>query len=82
MAQTVEEFVDTEVLPKIDQLETKDWTLARTLIRRAGELGLLGISVPEAVRRPRSRQGLGARRLRAHRALGVVWRRVSARRRT
>jgi alkylation response protein AidB-like acyl-CoA dehydrogenase len=47
MAQTVEEFVENEVLPSIDQLETKDWTLARTLVRRAGELGLLGISVPE-----------------------------------
>ena len=47
MAQTVEEFVASEVLPKIDQLETKDWNLARDLIHRAGDLGLLGISVPE-----------------------------------
>jgi alkylation response protein AidB-like acyl-CoA dehydrogenase len=47
MAQTVEEFVATEVMPNIDQLETKDWKLARTLVQRAGELGLLGISVPE-----------------------------------
>jgi len=47
MAQTVEEFVNNEVLPNIDQLETKDWKLARALVRRAGELGLLGISVPE-----------------------------------
>jgi len=47
MAQTVEEFVDTEVIPNIDRLETKDWKLARELVRRAGELGLLGISVPE-----------------------------------
>jgi alkylation response protein AidB-like acyl-CoA dehydrogenase len=48
MAQTVEEFVENEVIPNIDQLETKDWKLARSLVRRAGELGLLGISVPEA----------------------------------
>ena len=47
MAQTVDEFVEAEVLPQIDRLETKDWTLARALIRRAGELGLLGLSVPE-----------------------------------
>src|SRR5947207_11835976 len=47
MAQTDDEFVESEVLPKIDQLETKDWALARALVRRAGELGLLGISVPE-----------------------------------
>ena len=47
MAQTVEEFVENEVMPALDQLETKDWKLARTLVQRAGELGLLGISVPE-----------------------------------
>ena len=47
MAQTTDEFVDTEVLPKLEQLETKDWDLARQLIRRCGELGLLGVNVPE-----------------------------------
>src|SRR5258705_6265449 len=47
MAQTVEEFVDNEVMQNIDQLDAKDWKLARSLVRRAGELGLLGISVPE-----------------------------------
>ena len=48
MAQTVEEFMTTEVLPQVDQLETKDWALLRRLVGRAGELGLLGISAPEA----------------------------------
>ncbi len=47
MAQTTDEFIDTEVLPNLDRLETKDWELARTLIRRCGELGLLGTNVPE-----------------------------------
>jgi alkylation response protein AidB-like acyl-CoA dehydrogenase len=47
MAQTTDEFVDSEVLPKLEQLETKDWDLARQLIRRCGELGLLGVNVPE-----------------------------------
>jgi alkylation response protein AidB-like acyl-CoA dehydrogenase len=47
MAQTTDEFIDSEVLPKLDQLETKDWELARALIRRCGELGLLGVNVPE-----------------------------------
>ena len=36
MAQTVDEFVENEVMPQIDQLETKDWKLARALVRRAG----------------------------------------------
>jgi len=47
IAQTTDEFVDTEVLPKLEQLETKDWDLARRLMRRCGELGLLGVNVPE-----------------------------------
>jgi alkylation response protein AidB-like acyl-CoA dehydrogenase len=48
MAQTTDEFVANEVLPRLEQLEKKDWPLARTLVRRCGELGLLGINVPEA----------------------------------
>ena len=47
MAQTTTEFVDSEVLPVLDQLEQKDWQLARSLLHRCGELGLLGIAVPE-----------------------------------
>jgi alkylation response protein AidB-like acyl-CoA dehydrogenase len=48
IAQTAQEFVDAEVLPKLDQLEQKDWALARDLVRRGGSLGLLGVDVPEA----------------------------------
>ena len=47
MAQTTDEFITNEVLPNLDRLEAKDWELARTLIRRCGELGLLGTNVPE-----------------------------------
>ena len=48
IAQTADEFMTSEVLPAIDRLEQKDWTLARQLVRRAGELGLLGTDVPES----------------------------------
>jgi len=48
IAQTAQEFVDNEVLPKLDQLEQKDWALARHLVKRGGDLGLLGVDVPEA----------------------------------
>jgi alkylation response protein AidB-like acyl-CoA dehydrogenase len=47
MAKTTTEFVDNEVLPVLERLEEKDWQLARSLVRRCGELGLLGIAVPE-----------------------------------
>jgi alkylation response protein AidB-like acyl-CoA dehydrogenase len=48
IGQTADEFVTNEVLPAIDRLEQKDWALARKLVGRAGELGLLGADVPEA----------------------------------
>jgi alkylation response protein AidB-like acyl-CoA dehydrogenase len=47
MARTTTEFVDNEVLPSLERLESKDWELARSLVRRGGELGLLSIAVPE-----------------------------------
>jgi len=48
IARTADEFVDNEVLPVLPRLEQKDWALARALIVRCGELGLLGVDVPEA----------------------------------
>jgi alkylation response protein AidB-like acyl-CoA dehydrogenase len=48
IAQTTEEFVANEVMPNVERLETKDWAFARHLLQRCAELGLLGISVPEA----------------------------------
>ncbi len=48
MDQTAEEFVAKEVMPNHDQLETKDWDLARRLVMRSGELGLMGTDAPEA----------------------------------
>ena len=47
ISQTAEEFIVNEVLPVLDKLEQKDWALARALVRRSGELGLLGTDVPE-----------------------------------
>jgi alkylation response protein AidB-like acyl-CoA dehydrogenase len=48
IARTTQEFVDNEVLPVLDRLEQKDWDLARKLVQRGGDLGLLGVDVPEA----------------------------------
>jgi alkylation response protein AidB-like acyl-CoA dehydrogenase len=49
IAQTAAEFVATEVQPALERLEQKDWALARSLVKRAGDLGLLGTDVPEAL---------------------------------
>ena len=48
IGQTADEFVEKEVLPVLDRLEQKDWALSRDLVKRSGELGLLGVDVPEA----------------------------------
>jgi alkylation response protein AidB-like acyl-CoA dehydrogenase len=49
IGQTAEEFIGKEVQPVLDRLEQKDWTLARTLVQRCGEVGLLGTDVPETL---------------------------------
>src|SRR5215467_9726794 len=47
IADTTRQFMDTEVVPRIDELENKDWKLARELVKQAAELGLVGASIPE-----------------------------------
>jgi len=47
MAQSCKEFTETQVNPNMDQLEKHDRELLIKLFKDAGELGLLGISVPE-----------------------------------
>src|SRR5213082_2180010 len=47
IADTTRQFMDAEVLPRIDELEAKDWTLARQLVKQAADLGLVGTNIPE-----------------------------------
>ena len=47
IADTTRQFMDAEVLPRIDELENKDWKLARELVKQAAELGLVGAGIPE-----------------------------------
>jgi alkylation response protein AidB-like acyl-CoA dehydrogenase len=47
MAETCRDFTETQVLPNIKQLEHHDNELLSKLLKDAGELGLLGISIPE-----------------------------------
>jgi alkylation response protein AidB-like acyl-CoA dehydrogenase len=47
IGRTVDEFVNGEVLPVLERLENKEWDLNRHLVRRCGELGLLGVDAPE-----------------------------------
>src|SRR5438876_8002068 len=42
-----EQFVEDEVLPQVEKIEHQQWEVTVGLLRRCGELGLLGIEVPE-----------------------------------
>ena len=48
MARTAEEFIDREVVPRLAEIEEKQEGVVPALLRRAGEIGLLAIEVPEA----------------------------------
>jgi alkylation response protein AidB-like acyl-CoA dehydrogenase len=48
IAQTAEEFAVNEVLPNVERMEHKDWDLVRQLVKKASELGLTSVDVPEA----------------------------------
>ncbi len=47
MARTIEEFVRKEVAPLTERLDSQETGLMRSLVKKAGELGLLGANVPE-----------------------------------
>ncbi len=47
IAETTRQFVDQEVMPRVDELEKHDWKLARELVKKAADLGLIGANIPE-----------------------------------
>ncbi len=47
MKEAVQEFVDREIWPHKERFEKKDYALTEEVMRKAGELGFLGVAVPE-----------------------------------
>jgi alkylation response protein AidB-like acyl-CoA dehydrogenase len=47
IADTTRQFTDNEVTPRQEELEKHDWKLARQLVSKAAELGLIGANIPE-----------------------------------
>ena len=45
--QTADDFMRREVTPRVEELEKQDFDLMVELLRKAGELGLLAIDMPE-----------------------------------
>ena len=48
IGQTAEQFVEREIEPVFEELEALDYDLSVKAMQKAGEMGLLGIDVPEA----------------------------------
>jgi alkylation response protein AidB-like acyl-CoA dehydrogenase len=48
IGQTAEEFAINEIVPNIEKIEHKDFSVTRALLKKAGELGLSGVEIPEA----------------------------------
>jgi butyryl-CoA dehydrogenase len=48
IGQTAEEFAVNEILPNVEKIEHKDFSITRDLLKKAGELGLSGVEIPEA----------------------------------
>ncbi len=47
IVSTCENFLENEVFPNLDRIDSLEPGMMRSLISKAGELGLLGISIPE-----------------------------------
>jgi butyryl-CoA dehydrogenase len=48
IGQTTEEFATNEILPQAGKIEHKDFSISRELLKKAGDLGLSGVEIPEA----------------------------------
>ena len=48
IGQTTEEFAINEILPQAEKIEHKDFSISRELVKKAGDLGLAGVEIPEA----------------------------------
>jgi len=48
MREAIQEFVDREVWPARERFNKKDYDYTFELMRKIGEMGFLGVSVPEA----------------------------------
>jgi len=47
IADTAHQFAVNEVLPAADQIEAKNFAVTTALLRKAGELGLMAVDIPE-----------------------------------
>ena len=47
IGQTTEQFAVNEILPNVEKIEHKEFQVTRDLLKKAGDLGLSGVEIPE-----------------------------------
>ena len=47
IAQTCSDFLEAEIYPNLEKVEKSDRELMKSMLKKSGELGLMGISIPE-----------------------------------
>ena len=47
IAQTCRDFLETEVYPNVEKTDAPDIQLMKNILKKAGELGLMGVALPE-----------------------------------
>lgn len=47
IASTIRSFIETEVYPYLDEIDKGDRNIMKQILKKSGELGLMGISVPQ-----------------------------------
>lgn len=47
IGESCKDFLETEIFPVVDRIDAQEEGLMRSLLEKSGELGLLGISIPE-----------------------------------
>src|SRR5882757_7888182 len=48
IGQPAEEFAQNEIVPNVEKIEHKDFSVTRDLLKKAGDLGLSSVEIPEA----------------------------------
>ena len=48
IAQTADDFCNNEIVPNAEKMEHKDYSVSRDLLKKAAELGLSTVDIPEA----------------------------------
>jgi alkylation response protein AidB-like acyl-CoA dehydrogenase len=76
IAHTAEEFALNEIVPNIERMEHKEFSVTRELVKKAGDLGLSAVDTPEAyggLQMDKVTSAIIADRLARHGGFSATW---------